>query len=66
MAETNCLECVRLHDTYNAATIRYMKLWEVRGYVQEPERDRQFFTEMNDAMLAFKFHQESEHSLKVA
>lgn len=57
MAETNCVECVRLHDTYDAATIRYMKFYECTSNPREVQQGNQLFTEMNDAMLAFMSHQ---------
>ena len=63
MAETTCSECDRLRDSYRSATIRYMKLCEIRGYIHDPDQDRQLFSEMNDAMLAFMAHQ-TTHSLK--
>jgi hypothetical protein len=61
MAEATCVECNRLHDTYNTATIRYMKFYECRQGIQESPQGNQLFTEMNDAMLAFFAHQTNEH-----
>ena len=57
MAETNCVECCRFHDTYNAATIRYMQFCECKRDTRDVQQGNQLFTEMNDAMLAFMSHQ---------
>jgi hypothetical protein len=59
MAETNCVECGHLHDTYNAATIRYMNFYEYTSSTRDVQQGNQLFTEMNDAMLAFKSHQKT-------
>lgn len=56
MAETNCFECGRLHDTYNAATIRYMKFCECTSNTRDVQQGNQLFTDMNDAMMAFMSH----------
>lgn len=57
MAETNCVECGRLHDSYSAATIRYMKFCECQRETRDVQQGNQLFTDMNDAMLAFRSHQ---------
>ena len=63
MAEVNCAECDRLHESYSAATIRYMKFYEgKRTDTQESQKGNHLFTEMNDAMLALSAHQVSGHS----
>src|SRR6185437_11063977 len=41
MAETNCVECGRLHDTYNAATIQYMKFCECRRETRDVQQGNQ-------------------------
>jgi hypothetical protein len=64
MAETNCVECGRLHNTYNAATIRYMKFYECTSNTRDVHQANQLFTEMNDAMLAFKSHQKTHLPLE--
>ena len=66
MAETNCLECGRLHETYDAATIRYMKFCECASNTREFEHGNQLFTEMNDAMLEFMSHQKTHPKQKPA
>src|SRR5690349_16986310 len=57
MAEMNCVECGRLHDTYNAATIRYMKFYECTSNTRDVQQGNQLFTEMTDAMLAYLSHE---------
>ena len=63
MAEMNCAKCDCLHETYTAATIRYMKFYEgKRTDTQESQQGNQLFSEMNDSMLAFFAHQTTGHS----
>ena len=66
MAETNCFECGCLHDTYDAATIRYLKFCESTFNTRDIQQSNQLFTEMNDAMLAFISHKRTHPQREAA